>query len=132
MRAEDGFQITMFDYLTRKGVLAFHIKNQGKWSVAYGAKLKRMGRRKGMADLGCITEITPHLPRGMFMLECKRPPEMLKSGKRSQAKPKLSSEQEEVAALFAARGIPTIVVNNLDEAIAEMRKLGVPLKGRTL
>ncbi len=129
-RHEDNFQIQVVDFLTRNGIYARHIKNQGRWSVAYGAKLNRMGRRKGTADLECITQINEHLPRGIFMLECKHPPRMLPSGKRSRVIPRLDRDQQDVADTLAKLGIPTICVNTLEDAERLIRAFGVPLRGR--
>lgn len=132
-RPEDAFQITVVDFLERNGLYVRHIKNQGKWSAHYGRQLNRMGRKKGAADLECFTEITPDLPRGIFMLDTKRPPKRLPSGKLSKAVPKLDPAQQEVADLLLERfGIPTICVNTLDGAIDALKAMGVPLKGRSL
>jgi hypothetical protein len=132
MRAEDNFQITVFDYLKRNGIYAFHIKNQGKWSPAYGRKLRQMGRRKGMLDLQCITAISEKLPRGVFMIECKRPPQRLPSGKLSKAQPRLEPEQVEVIGELAALGIPTLIVRSLDELDVALLSLGVSVRARVL
>lgn len=132
MRGEDNFQVLVFDYLARNGVYAFHIKNQGKWSPAYGRKLRRMGRRKGMLDLECITEISAKLPRGIFMVEVKRPPQLLPSGKLSKAAPRLEPEQIEVIGELAALGIPTLIVRSIEELDVALRALGVPLKARAM
>lgn len=132
-RPEDAFQIALVGFLERNGLYVRHIKNQGKWSARYGAQLNRMGRKKGAADLECFTIITPQLPRGIFMLDAKRPPQILKSGKTSRAKPKLDPDQQEVADLLLSRfGIPTICVNTLDDAVEALKALGVPLRGRAM
>lgn len=132
-RREDAFQIALVGILEWNGVYVRHVKNQGKWSPQYGAKLNRMGRKKGAADLECFTEITPQLSRGIFMIDAKRPPRVLKSGRLSTAKPKLDEDQQEVADLLMARfGIPTLCVNTLDEAIVQIKALGVPLNGRAM
>lgn len=132
MRREDNLQVSVFDWLTRHGLYAFHIKNQGKWSPAYGAKLKRMGRRKGMLDLQVITEVSAVLPRGIFMIECKPPPAVLPSGKLSKAKPAVSEDQDKVIAELAARGIPTLIIRGVDELERALKHMGVPFRGRLM
>ena len=132
-REEDDFQIGVVTMLEANGLYVRHLVNQGRWSPQYGAKLNRMGRKKGAADLEIFTPITPQLPRGIVMLDCKHPPKILPSGKRSNAKPKLDDDQQEVADLLMERfGIPTIYVNTIDEAVAQLKALGVPFRGRVM
>ena len=132
MRPEDALQISVVDYLTRNNLFAFHIKNQGKWSAAYGAKLKRMGRKAGMPDLQVIAPQSDKLPRGILWIECKRPPQILPSVKVSKAKPRVDEDQEAFIADCTSRGMPVLIVRTLDELRAGMKALGVPLRGRAM
>lgn len=132
MRGEDDLQVLVFEHLKRNGIYAFHIKNQGKWSPSYGRKLRRMGRRKGMLDLQCITEISEKLPRGIFMVECKHPPKRLPSGKMSEAKPRVEPDQVVVIGELGERGIPTLIVQSVEALDVALKALGVPLRGRVM
>lgn len=49
--SEDDEQITVMQYCELKHIIAVHIPNESKRSVAYGAKMKRMGLRKGFPDI---------------------------------------------------------------------------------
>lgn len=128
MRPEDALQVAVIDYLTRNGLFAFHIPNQGHWSAAYGLKLKRMGRRAGMPDLQVICQQSAPLPRGVFMVECKAPPKRLRSGKLSSAKPRLDREQHETISQLAALGVPTLIIRSVDELELALLGLGLRIK----
>ena len=52
---EDAEQEAVIEYCTLKGIKAVHIPNESKRSPAYGAKMKRMGLRKGFPDLSFPT-----------------------------------------------------------------------------
>lgn len=131
MRPEDALQISVVDYLTRNNLFAFHIKNQGKWSAGYGRKLKRMGRKAGMPDLQVVTAQSDKLPRGVFMIECKAPPKRLRSGRLSQALPRVDKEQDAMMARLAALGIPTLIIRSLDDLELALIGLGVAVKTRS-
>lgn len=131
-RSEDNFQITVADELRRANLFFIHVKNQGKWSPQYGKRLNRMGRRKGALDLQVFAEISDKLPRGIVWIECKRPPQVLPSGKVSKAKPRVDEDQEAFIAECTSRGMPVLVVRSLDELFAGMAGLGVPLRARAL
>lgn len=119
-RAEDSAQVSIVAFLRANGLFCFHIKNQGKWSPAYGARLNAMGRVKGMLDLEVITPITEALPRGVFMIEVK------------SEKGSLSKDQRAVAATLAELGIPTVEARSINDVERALRAFGVPLKGRAL
>lgn len=44
-------QIAVVEYCDLMGILCVHIPNEGKRSKSYGAKLRKMGLRKGFPDL---------------------------------------------------------------------------------
>lgn len=48
---EDTEQIKVIEYCDLLGIPIAHIPNEGKRSKSYGARLKRMGLRKGFPDL---------------------------------------------------------------------------------
>lgn len=48
---EDAEQEAVVEYCDIKGIPIVHIPNEGKRSLSYAAKLKRMGLRKGFPDL---------------------------------------------------------------------------------
>ena len=52
---EDAEQETVIEYCVLKGIEVVHIPNESKRSPAYGAKMKRMGLRKGFPDLSFPT-----------------------------------------------------------------------------
>lgn len=49
--SEDQEQEAVINYCDFKKILVVHIANEGKRSVAYAARLKRIGMRKGFPDL---------------------------------------------------------------------------------
>jgi hypothetical protein len=63
-------------------------------------------------------------------IECKAPPATLKSGAKSKAKPRLNDAQSEVLPQLAALGVPTIIVRDIDDAIAALSTLGATFRGR--
>lgn len=129
-RAEDSFQVACADFLRGAGVSFLHVKNQGRWSPQYGKVLNRMGRRAGALDLLVFTEQSAKLPRGIFWVECKRPRQVLRSGRVSRAKADVSEEQRQFIAEMCAMGMPCLIVRSLDELQAGMAGLGVPMRGR--
>lgn len=48
---EDAEQEIVIEYCVLKGIEVVHIPNESKRSPAYGAKMKRMGLRRGFPDL---------------------------------------------------------------------------------
>lgn len=48
---EDNEQEAVIDYCALKGIEVVHIPNESKRSPSYGAKMKRIGLRKGFPDL---------------------------------------------------------------------------------
>ncbi len=49
--SESGEQEAVIDYCDLMHIPAVHIPNEGKRSISYGAKLKRMGMRRGFPDI---------------------------------------------------------------------------------
>ena len=147
-RPEEQLHRSLVAYLRMalpKPWLVLHVPNGGGRSKAEAGILKAMGVLAGMPDLLVIGPqpfMRPHwdapigeIPRGerfpqIIALELKAPPKPLKRGGVSQAKPRLSDAQRDVIAQLAACGIPTLVIDNMDEAIRALTQLGVPLKGR--
>lgn len=89
--------------------------------------LKAMGTMAGMPDLFVLA---PN--RLLIGLEIKAPPERLKSGKTSAAKPQLSEAQKVVFPTLAGLGVPVIVVRDVDDVVASLSSLGVKFRGRTM
>jgi hypothetical protein len=131
-RPEDSLQISAVQYLRMNGIFCAHVKNQGKWSPQYGAKLNRMGRVAGMPDLLCLTDQSEKLRRGVFMIEFKKPPHRLKSGALSKAKPRFEPDQTATIAELAGRDVPVLIIRDLAALETALRGLGIPLKGRSL
>lgn len=115
--------------------LVLHVPNGGGRSKAEAGILKAMGVLAGMPDLLVIGPHPDDLRVRLrhptvIAIELKAPPKMTKTGKPSQAKPRVSDAQRDVIAALGACGIPTLVVRDMDEAIRALKELGVPLRGR--
>lgn len=67
--SEDSEQEAVIEYCVLKGIEVVHIPNESKRSLAYGAKMKRMGLRKGFPDL---LFPTPHKGYHGLYIELKR------------------------------------------------------------
>lgn len=65
-------------------------------------------------------------------IECKAPPRKLKSGAKSKEKPRLNDAQQVVIPQLAELGVPTIIVRDVDDAIAALSTLGAKFRGRCL
>ncbi len=66
---EDAEQETVIEYCALKKIKVVHIPNESKRSLAYGAKMKRMGLCKGFPDL---LFPTPHNGFHGLYIELKR------------------------------------------------------------
>lgn len=66
---EDSEQIAVIEYCKLHGIVVVHVANESKRSVVYGAKLKKMGLRKGFPDM-----FIPTAKKGYhgLMVELKR------------------------------------------------------------
>ena len=51
LSSEDAEQEAVVEYCDIRNIPIVHIPNEGKRSISYAAKLKRMGLRKGFPDL---------------------------------------------------------------------------------
>lgn len=121
--------------------LVFHPANGGGRSKAEAGILKALGVLAGMPDLLVIGPLAPGVlgfwsevtcATGMLAIEVKAPPRTLKSGAVSKAKPAVSDAQRDVIERLGACGVPTLIARDLDETLAALRRMGVPLRGRTL
>lgn len=93
----------------------WHTPNGGGRSKVEAAIFKAMGVRAGIPDLFVLGP-----ERFLVGLECK------------SEKGRLSPAQKEALGALAELGVPTIVCRDLDDAIAALASLGVPLRGRVL
>jgi len=100
--SEENFQKTIARYLDLSGLLWFHVPNEIKSNVQYGAKRKSLGVKSGVPDV-CILE-----PRGQFnglFLELK-----VKYNKPSE-------NQIKWIELLKSKGYAAAWTRSLDEAI---------------
>lgn len=103
--------------------LVWATPNGGGRSKAEAGALKAAGVLAGVPDLFVLG------PSLLIAIELKAPPKRLKSGALSKAKLRTSDDQDDVIAALAVCGVPTLVVNDLDEALTVLARLGVPLRG---
>lgn len=106
--------------------LFWHTPNGGGRSKAEAGILKALGTRAGMPDLFVLGPNSR-----LIALEVKAPPRRLRDGTKSRTAPAVSDAQRDVIAALGEIGVPTIIVRDLDEAIAALLRMGVPLTGRT-
>lgn len=90
------------------------------------AILVALGLKAGIPDLYLLGPGSR-----LIGLECKAPAATLKSGAKSKAKPAFNDAQKAVLPQLAELGVPTIIVRDIDDAIAALSTLGVPFRGRT-
>jgi hypothetical protein len=100
-------------------VVLFSIWNGGKASKREAALRKAMGARAGMPDLCCLFAGRPHF------IEVKRPAVKGHHPAGRQSEPQLW-----FAAWCIENGYQIAVVHSLGEALAALRRFGVPLRGR--
>ena len=62
----------------------------------------------------------------------KAPPERLRLGGVSKARPRLSPAQMARQADLGACGVPYLVIDDMAEMVQALRALGVPLRGRAM
>ena len=91
------------------------------------AMLKAMGVRAGIPDLFVLGP-GPTL----VGLEIKAPSATLKSGEKSKAKPSISDAQKSTIGALCACGVPTIIVRDVDDAVAALSTLGAKFRGRVM
>lgn len=150
-RGEERLQRELVRYLRAalpKPWLVFHVPNGAGRSKAEAGILKAMGVLAGVPDLLVVgpqprpgyeglelsiyaSAAEVNAPR-LIAIELKAPPKMTKTGKPSKAKPRVSDAQRDVIEALGACGVPTLIVDNMDEALRALAQLGVPLKGRLM
>lgn len=104
---EDGEQMAVVEYCELCGIDVVHIPNEGKRSAAYGARMKRMGLKKGFPDLEFPIPVGKY--HGLY-IEMKT-----KGGK-------LEPDQKRWLAKLNARGYRACVCVGADEAITEVNE----------
>lgn len=131
-RPEQEFQIRLVSELRwriLKPWIFWHTPNQGERPTQrmHGIR-KAMGVRAGIPDLFVLG------PNARLIgIECKAPARQPKSRIRvSRSKPVLSEAQKDTIALLGELGVPTIVVRDIDEAVAALSALGVAFRGRAM
>ena len=142
-RPEEQLQRALVAHLRArlpKPWLVWATPNGGGRSKAEAGILKAMGVLAGVPDLFVMGPGLNHpayreagegmLTPRLIAIELKAPPKPLKRGGVSQARPRVSDDQRDVIAALGACGVPTLIINNLDEAVRALVQLGVPLKGR--
>lgn len=105
---EDDIQETVVEYCELKHIVAVHIPNESKRSVAYGAKMKRMGLRKGFPDIFIPTARQGF--HGLF-IELKR-----------DKKSRVSPEQTAWITYLNKQGYKAMICYGATEAINEIEK----------
>lgn len=108
LTTEDNEQITIIEYCELKHIIAVHIPNESKRSVAYGAKMKRMGLRKGFPDI-----FIPTARKGFYglFIELKR-----------DRKSRVSAEQTAWITYLNKQGYKALVCYGANEAINEIER----------
>ena len=105
---EDDIQEAVVEYCDLMHIVAVHIPNESKRSETYGAKMKRMGLRKGFPDLFIPTARNGF--HGLFI--------ELKADKSSRVQP----EQKAWVAYLNEHGYKATICHGVDEAIDEIKK----------
>ncbi len=115
-RAEDSLQIGIVQWLRLHGYFVTHVPNTARRSPREGARFKEMGMVAGYPDL-----IVHGKGGRTWLIEVKAPPQRLKSGKLSEAKPNLSPEQRAVISDLAALGIPVLVARSIEDVAKALK-----------
>jgi hypothetical protein len=102
------------------------INHKGTRKAWEQALLTAMGMRAGIPDIFVLGPGSK-----LIALELKAPPAMLKSGDKSKAAPAISDNQRKTIGELATLGVPTIIVRDVDDAIAALSTLGAKFRGRT-
>ena len=104
---EEQEQSTVIEYCDLKKIPVVHVPNEGKRSIAYGAKLKKIGMRKGFPDL--FIPVAKHGYHGLFI--------EMKDG---TGKKKPTKEQLEWITVLVANGYYACVRHGAQAAIQEI------------
>ena len=122
-RLEDAHQAAIVEYLAT--VLPFaevvHIPNEGKRSAVEAARLKRLGLRKGAADLIVF------LPGRVIAIECKRPADKLTKRRAGTA----TLEQLDFGANLNAMGHSFFIARGIEDVRLALKTLGVVTREAT-
>jgi hypothetical protein len=105
--SEASIQETVIAYCDLNNIPVYHIPNEGKRSNISGARLKKIGLRKGVPDL-CIP-----VPKGKYhglYIELK------------SNKGKATQEQIEWLKLLKSNGYATAITYGVDEAITVIKQ----------
>lgn len=144
-RPEEALHRAMVAHLRArlpKPWIVFHVPNGAGRSKAEAGILKAMGVLAGMPDLFVMgpppqdielspgVVLTTNRKASLVAIELKAPPRRLRSGRLSNAKPRLSPAQRSLQADLGACGVPVLVVDDLDKGMAALIALGVPVRGR--
>lgn len=105
---EDEVQETVVEFCDLLRIVCVHIPNERKRSKAYGAKMKRMGLRKGFPDL-----FIPEARNGFHGLFIE-----LKRDKLEHP----TKEQREWMSYLNEKSYRAVVCFGVDEAIEEIKK----------
>lgn len=103
LRSEDSDQEAVIEYCEIRGIPIVHIPNEGKRTVSYGAKLRRMGMKKGFPDL-----FIPKAAKGKhgLFIEMKAP------------RGRVTAEQDEWLSLLSREGYGAVVCYGFNKAIS--------------
>ncbi len=105
---EDDIQEAVVEYCDLMHIVCVHIPNESKRSQSYGAKMKRMGLRKGFPDL--FIPVARQGFHGLF-IELKRD---------KLARP--TKEQLEWLSYLNREGYRAIIAYGVDEAMKEIKR----------
>lgn len=108
LTTEDNEQEAVIEYCELKHIVAVHIPNESKRSIAYGAKMKRIGLRKGFPD---IFIQTARKDLHGLMIELKR-----------DKKSRVSPEQLAWITYLNEQGYKAMVCYGANEAINEIER----------
>lgn len=105
---EDAEQAAVVEFCELMKIVVVHIPNEGKRSQAYGARMKRLGMKKGFPDLFFPTPANGY--HGL-MIEMK-----------TDSKSRVSPEQRAWIAYLTKQGYCAVLCYGADEAIAQIKK----------
>lgn len=105
---EDGEQAAVIEYCELNHIVVVHIPNEGKRSKAYGARMQRLGMKKGFPDLFFPTPCNGY--HGL-LIEMKR-----------DKKARITAEQKGWLSYLSIQGYRAIACHGANEAIAEIKK----------
>lgn len=108
---ESAVQIAIRQRLIFHGVVAAHVPNGGKRSLAAGRRLKAEGMIAGFPDLVCVGD-----GGKVAFLEVKRP---------KYSPSDVSDEQRDMHDMLRRKGHHVAIVTSQDEAVAACRDAGL-------